>query len=109
MGEFINSALGIPISEIPRDDIESVTPITEQGLRAGNLNREALVTFFFPKKRDSLLTKSSNIRSHNMTARDSSWRDLPRDPVGTYAHVPTPLQVRNQAKGKAWPRHKKAY
>lgn len=36
--EFINGALRIPESELSNEDIKSVTPMKEQGLRTGNLS-----------------------------------------------------------------------
>ena len=56
-GEFIHSALGIPDSDICQEDIEMVTPAPSPRLPSGNLNNEAIVTFFCPRKRDSVMAK----------------------------------------------------
>ena len=63
VGEFIHTALGIPEDELGPEDIEDVVAIPEPEYAAGNLSKEALVTFFCPRKRDMLLTKSPNLAS----------------------------------------------
>ena len=56
-GEFIHSALGVLPSEICQDDIEAIVPATAPRVPAGNLNNEAIVTFFCPRKRDIVMAK----------------------------------------------------
>ena len=53
--------LGIPESEIGPEDIESVTALPEPKHAAGILNKEALVTFFCPRKRDMVVSSSPNL------------------------------------------------
>ena len=61
VGEFLHKALGIPESDIGPEDIESVTAIPEPRYTAGNLNKEALVTFYCPRKRDVVVANSPNL------------------------------------------------
>ena len=61
VGEFLHKALGIPESDIGPDDIESITAIPDPRYTAGNLNKEALVTFFCPRKRDIVVSSSPNL------------------------------------------------
>ena len=61
VGEFLHKALGISEGDIGPDDIESVTAIPDPKYTAGNLNKEALVTFFCPRKRDIVVSSSPNL------------------------------------------------
>ena len=61
VGKFLHKALGIPESEIGPEDIEDVVAIPEPKFTAGNLNKEALVTFFCPRKRDIVVSNSPNL------------------------------------------------
>ena len=61
VGEFLHTALGIPESDIGPEDIEDVVAIPEHKYTAGNINKEALVTFFCPRKRDIVVSSSPNL------------------------------------------------
>ena len=61
VGEFLHSALGIPESDVGPDDIETITPIPDPRHATGNLNKEALVTFFCPRKRDFVVSSSPSL------------------------------------------------
>ena len=61
VGEFLHKALGIPESDIGPDDIEEVTAIPEPKYAAGNINKEALVTFACPRVRDMVVSSSPNL------------------------------------------------
>ena len=61
VGEFLHTALRIPESDIGPEDIEEVVAIPEHKYTAGNINKEALVTFFCPRKRDIVVSSSSNL------------------------------------------------
>ena len=61
VGEFLHSALGIPDSDVGPEDIESVVSLPEPRYAAGNLNKEALVTFFCPRQRDLVVASSPNL------------------------------------------------
>ena len=58
VGKFLHSALGIPESDVGPDDIESVVSVPDPKYAARNLNKEALVTFFCPRKRDLVVANS---------------------------------------------------
>ena len=101
VGEFIHTALGIPEADLGPDDIEDVVAIPDPDYVAGNLNKEALVTFFCPRKRDMLLS-----RSPNLTARsDASGRptaglrlEIPDELLGQFrvlSRFGTRLRVRH--------------
>ena len=62
-GEFIHEALRIPESDVCQDDIESVVAVPDPRFPTSNVNNEALVTFFCPRKRDLLLSNSKNLSS----------------------------------------------
>ena len=61
VSEFIHTALGIPEDDLGPEDIEDVVAIPDPEYATGNLRKEALVTFFCPRKRDMLLSKSPNL------------------------------------------------
>ena len=61
VGEFLHSALGIPESDIGPEDIEEVVALPEHKYTAGNISKEALVTFFCPRKRDIVVSSSPNL------------------------------------------------
>ena len=60
-GEFIHDALGITEDDMSQEDIESIVPLPDPRLPAGNLNSEALITFFCPRKRDLILSHAPNL------------------------------------------------
>ena len=61
VGEFLHKALGIPESDIGPDDIEDVTATPEPKYAAGNINKEALVTFACPRVREMVVSSSPNL------------------------------------------------
>ena len=61
VGEFLHKALGIPESDIGPDNIEAIKALPDPRYATGNLNKEALVTFFCPRKRDAVVASSQNL------------------------------------------------
>ena len=87
VGEFIHTALGVPEADLGPDDIEDVVAIPDPDYTVGNLNKEALVTFFCPRKRDMLLSRSPNLAART----DASGRptaglrlEIPDELVGQF-------------------------
>ena len=64
VGEFIHFALGISEDDVCQDDIESVVPIPDPRRPIGNINSEALVTFYCQRKRDTILAQVSNLSTY---------------------------------------------
>ena len=64
VGEFIHTALGISEDDICQEDIEAVVPIPDPRLPVGNLNSEALVTFFCQRNRDTILARVSSLSTY---------------------------------------------
>ena len=62
-GEFIHEALKIPECDVSQEDIESVVAVPDPRFPGSNVNNEALVTFFCPRKRDVLLSNSPHLSS----------------------------------------------
>ena len=58
VGEFLHSALGIPDGP---DNMEAVTALPDPKQAQGNLNKEALVTFFCHRKRDLVVSNSPSL------------------------------------------------
>ena len=62
-GEFIHDALKISECEVSQEDIESVVAVPDPRFPNSNVNNEALVTFYCPRKRDLLLSNSQYLSS----------------------------------------------
>ena len=64
VGEFIHSALDIADDDVCQEDIEAVVPIPYPRRPIGNINREASVTFYCQRKRDTILAHVSNLSTY---------------------------------------------
>ena len=64
VGEFIHSALGLSEDEICQEDIEAIVAVPDARVAAGTVNSEATVTFFCQRKRDTIMSKVSNLSSY---------------------------------------------
>ena len=60
-GDFIHTALGIPEEDLAPEDIESITAVKPSGIRGSHVRDEAIVSFFCPRKRDTLLAGAPNL------------------------------------------------
>ena len=70
VGDFIHSVLKISDNDVTQFDIESIKPLENPRVPAGNLHNEVLVTFSCPRKRDLLMSGTMNLAGHT----DSSGR-----------------------------------
>ena len=64
VGNLIHDVLRIAETEVSEYDIESITALEDPRIPAGNLNKEALVTFFCPRKRDLLMSGTPNLANY---------------------------------------------
>ena len=84
--EFIHDALGISEDDMSQEDIESVVPLPDPRLPSGNLNSEALITVFCPRKRDLILSHAPNLATFVDTAglpTAGIWLEIPPELDGT--------------------------
>ena len=85
VGNFIPDVLRVADSEVSQHDIESIVALEDPRIPAGNLNREALVTFFCPRKRDMLMSGTPNL---------ANWADSSGRPTaGLRLEIPKELDA----------------
>ena len=61
VGEFLHTKLCVPEAEVGPDDIEAIVAIPNSKHTQGNLNKEALVTSFCQRKRDTVVSHAPNL------------------------------------------------
>ena len=85
VGEFNHSVLQIPETDVSQYDIESIKPLVNPRIPAGNLNNEALVTFYCPRKGDTLMSGHPNL----VTYTDSAGRPT----SGVHLEIPKEVEA----------------